>query len=218
MAVVARITCWHMSGRFTGSCRAVMAADAATDHGRMIDSGNRCPAAAAMAILAEIGGRNVSGTLARRGYAIVTAGTASTDIAVIEHSGGPAAGVVAVVAGIATGDVGRCLAGCNAAVMAAGTAPEYRAVVDTGHRQPAAAAMAVFTKIGGLNVAARFSSGGSAVMTARAAASHCSMIEARGRPTARTMTGITLGCGLHMGSCLAWCRAAIVAAGTAADD
>jgi hypothetical protein len=118
MAVVAHITGRHMSGRFTESSRAVMAADAATDYGRMIDSGNRGPAAAAMAILAEIGGRNVSGTLTCCGYAIVATGAITTDITVIEHGRCPTAGVVAIVASVTTCYMCGGLARCDSAVMA----------------------------------------------------------------------------------------------------
>ena len=82
-----------------------------------------------MAVLADIGRRDVGRALAGCVGAVVAADAVARDVHVIEIGREPGDGRVAVVAIIAARDMSRVLAGCRVAVMTGNAGSEYLGVV-----------------------------------------------------------------------------------------
>ena len=97
---------------------------------------------------------------------VMTIRTPPSDRAVIKDCTVPAIGSVAVVTIVATGDVVGRLALRHRTVVAAGAGADHRAVVDATDRAEAVSGVAILTAITGVNMAAVFACGGTAVVAA----------------------------------------------------
>jgi len=105
MTILTGVAIANVCGMLTGCRRAVVAGEAGADDVSVRHAGDRNPAAAAVAILAQGIGLDMGGVLAGGGAAVVTADAVAGDTAVVEHCTTPAGGVVAVVAAVVAGDV-----------------------------------------------------------------------------------------------------------------
>jgi hypothetical protein len=102
----------------------------------MIDAGNRNPAAAAMAVLAQRVGLDMGGVLAGSGVAVVTADAVTRDVSMVKNCAAPAGRSVAVVAVVAAGHVIRRFSNSGLTVMAETAGAGNIAVFKSGYLRP----------------------------------------------------------------------------------
>lgn len=120
-------TTFHVEGgdmvdRFAGSRAAVVATGTGLGHMTMIEDG-RCPALGGMAVIAVVGGGDVSGGFTTAQRSVMAIAAADADIGVVHAGDGvPGIHVVAAFAGVAGGDVFIVLAGGHDTAATAVTA------------------------------------------------------------------------------------------------
>ena len=140
---------WDVIRIDAGSRGAVVAAVTGTLHMRVIDLSDGQPTAVAVTILADIGGLDVGGILAREDGAVVTAETSGRDCIVSESRRYPTRSGMAGLTVIAAGDVVGTLAGGRDIVMATETSPYHFQVIDADYWYPLGIAVAGLAYSGG---------------------------------------------------------------------
>ncbi len=149
-----------------GRLRAVVTGRTGTQYLVVVHRGYRRPYDGAVAVLTDVGGLHMRGSLARRVSAVVTAGAIVDDICVIERRRRPRNRRVAVVAVIAAADMCRMLAGRRYTIVTGSARTENLGVIDRKDRYPDVGRMAVLTNVAGLDVSWRLACGVGAVVTA----------------------------------------------------
>ena len=118
VAIVTGVATLNMRRVLAGGHGAVVAGSARADDLQMVDRVGGRPDQVVMAILAEVGRIDVSGTLARCLDTVMAARTVVDDIGVIEVGRNPRVGRMAVVTIVAAADMCRVLACRDGAVVA----------------------------------------------------------------------------------------------------
>ncbi len=166
VAIVAGVRGIEVCRMFAGGCNAVVARATGADDLGVVDGEDRREDVGRMAVLADVGGLNVGGVLARRLGAVMAAGAVATNIDVIEVRWQPADGRMAVIAVIATGYVVYALAGCRNAIVTGSTGAEHLGVVNRRCRFEGRRAVAVLADAGRLHMRRALAGRRAAVMTA----------------------------------------------------
>lgn len=218
MTVITGIAAVYMCRVLAGCRDAVMAGTAGAQYLCVIDRKHGCPHIRGMAVFADIRGLHMRRTFARSIRAVMTAGTVSGDVDVIEVGGQPARRRVTVVASVAAGNVRRVLASRRDTVMAGTAGTQYLRMVDRKDRRPQVRGMAIFTDIARLNVRRALAGRFHAVMAAGTVAGDADVVKI-GREPARCRVTIVTGVATRdMGRVFAGRCNAIVAGSTGADD
>ena len=201
----------------SGCGRPVVTGRTGSEHLRMIHADRRHPCRRGMAVFTDIGCEYVALVFARRIYSVVTAGTVSDDIRVIEIRRSPCHGRVAVVAVVPTRDMGRMLADGNCPVMTRCTGADDLGVVDHHRRLEKRCAVAVFTDVAGQNVILVLAGCVSSVVTTNTISGNSRMIKRRGYPAVGRVTGIAIIPTRDMGRVLANSNRSVMTRCTGAD-
>ena len=130
-----------------------------------------------MAVLADVGGADVSWALADGVDPVVAAGAVPRDVYMIEVGGNPGDRRVAVVTGVAALDMRRVLARCDRAVVARAAGADDLRVIDNVGRRPDHIVMAVLAEIARIDVSGALARRLYTVMAARAVVDDIGMIE-----------------------------------------
>ena len=147
MAVITGITTADVRRMFARGDDAIVAGTTGPDDLGVINCGRRSPQRTVVAVLADIGRRDMQWTLAGGGGAIVTTDAVARDAGVIEGGRQPGHRCVAVITGIATADMGRVFARGNDAIVAGAAGADDLGVVDPVGRNPDDVVMAVLAHI-----------------------------------------------------------------------
>ena len=131
LAIVAAV---DMGGVLAYSRSAVMTTEAGAHDIGMIDPDHRTPGGVAMAVLADIRGRDVASVLAGGRGAVVAARTVGRGAGVVEIGRYPAIGGMTGLTVIAAVDMRRVFTGSGGAVVAAETGTDHVTVINPGHR------------------------------------------------------------------------------------
>ena len=133
---------------FTGRGNAIVTGATATEHLCVIDGVCWRKTDRIVAVLANIGGLNMRGVLARRIGTVVTAHAIAGDIHMIEVGGRPSCGRMAVVAVDAANDMVGVLAGGDNAVMAGAASTQHGTVINGEYRGESVSRMTVLAGVG----------------------------------------------------------------------
>lgn len=175
-----------------------MAAVAAADDIGVINPERRVPLGYAVAVLAKIIGRDMSGALARRRRAIMAADTIPRHPGMIENCAGPFGCGVAIIACSSCWNVVGRLAAGRGAVMATGAGPNDLRMIDMQYRRPGLGDVAIFAGIGGGDMVGVLAPRIDAIMATNAISRNAAMIERYGGPDGCPMAIFTSVRALHM--------------------
>ncbi len=218
VTVVACFAAGNMGWSLARRKRAIVARLAGTNHLGMVHHNCRRKYRSTMTILANGCGQNVCGVLTRRIATVVAGRTISSDANVIKIRRRPADCCMTVVAIVAACEVRRVLTCRNSAVVTGTTATQNLRVVDRVGRHPGNRVMAVFTDVGGLNMAGIFTCCIATVMASDAVAGNVGMIEICGNPTRSKVAVRTVIAANNVASILTRCNIAVMTRSATADD
>ena len=154
----------------------------------MIHLDHRRPRVRTVAILTRVTGTHVPRVFTGRRGPVVAIHTRSGHAAVIERRPCPTGRRVALIARVRAGNV-ICRPSCgDRIVMAAGTRPVDRRMVHLDCRRPCTCAMAVFTRVTGINVTGVLARRRGSVVAIHTRSCYAAVIERRPRPICRIVT------------------------------
>lgn len=128
----------------------------------------------------------------------------------IEERRHPSRRRVAIVTGIAAANVGRCFSLRRDVVVTRGASARHLGMVNSIHRRPRVAVMAILTNISCQHMRRRFAGRLDAVVATAAIVDDTDVVEVRGTPGIGGVTVVTGIAAIDMGRMLARCDHAVV--------
>ena len=145
-----------------------------------------------MAVLADIGRRDVGRMLAGCVGAVVAADAVARNIRMIEVSWNPGHGRVAVIAIVAARDVGRVLARCRVAVMTGNAGSKYLGVVYRVCGRKRHVVVTILAHVTRVDMGRVLAGCLDAVMAVDTIRGDADVVEIRGRPRNRCMAVVAI--------------------------